>query len=128
MSDYPLKIKSHFSHYELECSCCHEVKMDTRFMELLEAMRVIWDKPMKVTSGYRCDRHNAMVSSTGNQGPHVQGKAVDINVYGESAYALVDLALTVGFTGIGVKQSGDLSKRFIHLDIIDNPRPRIWSY
>jgi zinc D-Ala-D-Ala carboxypeptidase len=43
---------------------------------------------------------------------------------------MIRMALSVGFTGIGVKQHG--AGRFIHLDDLPNaegqPRPHLWSY
>ena len=61
---------------------------------------------------------------------HTTGKAADIAVSREDAFHLLSLALSKGFTGIGVQQKG--SGRFIHLDTIENsegrPRPTVWSY
>ncbi len=102
--------------------------MSVKFMKSLESLRTIYGQPMKVTSAYRCPRHNAAVSSTGATGPHTTGCAVDVSIAGEAAYKLVALAVTMGFTGIGIKQSGPWPGRFIHLDTLTDNRPRIWSY
>jgi hypothetical protein len=78
----------------------------------------------------RCPEHNAKVSSTGYAGPHTTGRAIDIGVSHGRALELVRMALTSGFTGIGINQKGNA--RFIHLDDIPDgegqPRPTIWSY
>jgi hypothetical protein len=55
---------------------------------------------------------------------HSRGIAVDIAIQGPEAVRLLDLALELGFTGIGVQQKGD--GRFLHLDTRDTPA--IWSY
>ena len=106
--------------------------MDADFMERLEQLRVAFDKPMTVTSAFRCPNHNAQVSSTGLTGPHVTGKSVDIAVSGHDAFDLLALAFLHNFTGLGISQRGPHNKRFIHLDTIENgpgrPRPTIWSY
>jgi len=120
----------HFKDKELACKCCGKQQMRVGFMSQLEALRMTYDKPMIVTSGYRCPDHNSKVSSTGKFGPHTTGCAVDIAVHGRRAYELLGLAIRFGFTGIGLKQSGDNFGRFIHLDnlLIDYPRPTIWTY
>ncbi|WP_173361576.1 D-Ala-D-Ala carboxypeptidase family metallohydrolase [Magnetococcus marinus] len=123
----------HFSHTELECHCgCGSQEMDPEFMERLEDLRGAYDKPMPVTSAYRCPNHNASVSKTGPSGPHTTGMAVDIQVAGEDAHKLMTLALYHGFTGVGVRQRGPHQARFLHLDTLEadtnRPRPTIWSY
>jgi len=53
-------------------------------------------------------------------------------VYGQDALVLLKTALKHGLTGVGVKQHGDASGRFIHLDDMEASdmhfRPWIWSY
>ena len=134
-----MKVKStkHFSESELQCKCgnCTFEGMDENFMELLEAVRTDpdWDRPMKVSSAYRCPEHNSAVSSTGMTGPHTSGKAIDIQVSGADAHLLLGVAMGYDFSGIGVAQKGPHGSRFIHLDTLvpeetKGPRPWIWSY
>jgi uncharacterized protein YcbK (DUF882 family) len=88
--------------------------------------------PLVVSSAYRCPDYNDKVSSTGRNGPHTTGKAVDIVISGKEALVLVGLALEHKITGIGVSQKGPMEKRFIHLDTVEGadrrPRPWLWSY
>lgn len=101
--------------------------MHIDFMDDLQELRQLFGRPMPVTSGYRCSEYNTKVSSTGPNGPHTTGRAVDIGLGGSAAYDLLKLALGRGFTGIGVNQKG--TGRFIHLDkLTDGPRPNVWSY
>lgn len=122
----------HFAHSELRCAHCGENRMDPMFLVLLEEVRVALGRPMILTSAYRCPEYNARISSTGAHGPHTTGQAVDVAVYGDRAVMLVWHALRAGFTGIGVKQHGPKSGRFVHLDTLSPggraPRPWIWSY
>lgn len=98
-------------------------------MELMEIIRVDFDRPMIVTSAYRCPEYNDEISSTGLNGPHTTGKAMDIKIYGSDALDLLHWSLYHGITGVGIKQSGNYEKRFIHLDTIQNDyRPGIWTY
>lgn len=99
------------------------------FMLKVEKLRLLAGFPMPVNSAARCAKHNASVSSTGENGPHTTGRAIDIGVSRENAYKLIQMAIGFGFTGIGVSQKG--ASRFIHLDDLESPkypRPNVWSY
>ena len=121
-------LTKHFSKSELACKCCGELVIDERFLDSLELLRFVYNKPIIVTSGYRCPKHNSEVSHTGETGPHTTGKAVDIRCNGQETYFLVKIAIMFGFTGIGISQKGKGDSRFIHLDTLPDHRPRIWSY
>lgn len=118
---------------ELECKCgCGGLPQDS-LVRILVTLREEAGFPFIFSSGYRCAKHNALASSTGDDGPHTRGLAVDIKVYGARAIKLINLALKRGVTGIGVAQKGAISSRFIHLDWVatgdeEIPRPAIWSY
>lgn len=120
----------HFTPDELRCKGTGELVVVEQFLDRLERVRVQLGKPMVITSGYRAPAYNAQVSTTGTEGPHTTGRAVDVAIAGVDAFAVVRLAVAMGFTGIGVSQRGDRGGRFIHLDDIDDwrIRPRIWSY
>lgn len=127
-----MNITEHFSNAELECHCgCGSNQMDLNFLELLEDLRAMVNKPLQLSSAYRCPSHNNAVSSTGKTGPHTTGQAVDILAFGELAFDIIQFAGQLGFTGIGIKQRGHFGGRFIHLDTLAVPdfnRPRVWSY
>lgn len=123
----------HFSEDEMRCKCgCGEAKMHPEFMDKLEKLREEVGVPLKVTSGYRCSKHNKAVSSSGKFGPHTTGKAADIQIQGLNAYRVLYHATRLGFTGIGVSQKGLHKSRFLHIDMLQHsksrPRPTIWSY
>jgi uncharacterized protein YcbK (DUF882 family) len=123
----------HFTHDELRCRCgCGRVEMKDSYMRKLIKLRKAAGFAFPVTSGYRCPLHNDIVSTTGRDGPHTTGRAVDIGCYGEQAFWIVQHAAQFGFTGIGVKQRGNYAGRFVHIDDLTNthnrPRPRVWSY
>lgn len=116
----------HFSKDELACKCCGHAPMSAEFMNILEKVRVQYGKPMPVSSGYRCPKHNQSVSNSGPNGPHTTGRAVDILVSGGNAMELLRVILAHGSKwGLGIQQKGDVRARFIH---IDNIRKRMWSY
>lgn len=101
-------------------------------MTRLELLRAELGMPLVLNSAYRCPTHNAAVSTTGRNGPHTTGRAVDIAISGKPVVALLAAALSLGFTGIGLKQDGAaMAGRFVHLDDLTAPaypRPRVWTY
>jgi uncharacterized protein YcbK (DUF882 family) len=121
-----------FSESELSCKHCKQSKFSPEFLDKLQRLRGVMNAPLKISSAYRCPEHNQAVSSTGPDGPHTTGRAVDIKTYGAEAQKIIFVALNLGFTGIGVNQKGPVEKRFIHLDDLPNSprfqRPTIWSY
>ena len=116
----------HFSLDEFACKHCGENKIDHDFVSDLDALRAVYGRPIRISSGYRCPDHNEAVSSTGRGGPHTTGRAADILVNGQDAYDLLLLIAGMGFTGIGINQKGVWTSRFIHLDTLQ--RKAVWSY
>lgn len=118
-----------FKRHEFACKCgCDRAEMDPAFMDWLQGLRTALGKPMIPTSGYRCPDHNAAVSTSGRDGPHVRGVAVDIKAAGPYAHELLRLAMARGVRGVGSGQGRPWDKRFLHLDLMDPDRPTIWGY
>ena len=106
--------------------------MDAIFMARLETLRVLFGAPIHINSAKRCETYNRIVRG-GDASAHLQGRAVDVRIHGAAVPRLVANAYQVGFTGIGVRQSGPYDDRFIHLDDLapddpDHLRPWLWSY
>lgn len=120
----------YFSSAELSCSCCGVNKMKPETIARLDRLRELYGFPLVLSSAFRCPKHNAEVSSTGDAGPHTTGQAVDIVVRGAEGLTLMGIAQRLGFTGFGVKQHG--GSRYLHLDDLPaaegRPRPWLWSY
>jgi len=131
-----MMITKNFSVDEMMCHCgCGEDSMDMDFMDILQNIREDMNRPLKISSGVRCAKHNSVVSSTGSNGPHVprtEGtKASDILISGADALRFVDIARKHGISGVGISQRGPHAKRFIHIDTLSDdkhPRPTMWSY
>ncbi len=121
----------YFSDDELKCPCCGENKMDVRFMDRLVGLRSYSNIVMPITSGYRCGAHNKKVGGVATSA-HVVGRAVDINLYQGNLFDLLPIIKTYGMTGVGLKQTGKLNKRMLHLDDLGstelNARPTVWTY
>ncbi|MGB2065748.1 MAG: D-Ala-D-Ala carboxypeptidase family metallohydrolase [Marinomonas gallaica] len=122
---------SNFSRKEMQCKETGECRMIPSFMDRLQKLRLEFNKPMVISSGYRSRQHSIELNKK-RIGTHAMGCAVDVVCSGSDALRLIELALQHGFTGIGVKQHSDINKRFIHLDDAPNathrPRPWLWSY
>jgi hypothetical protein len=91
-----------------------------RVNEYLERMRAEMNRPLRITSGYRCERVNRKVGGVGNS-MHLTGEAIDI-AYNSipDALMLVDAGISAGFTRIG------LGGGFIHFDL--KPTKTVWIY
>jgi len=120
----------YFTEQELECQHCGERAIDPDFMDIIEDLREELGFPFVVTSGYRCPEH-PIEAKKAKPGSHSTGMAIDINVTGENAFKLTQLAMASGIKRIGWNQKGEHSKRFVHLDTADSgdfPSPTIWTY
>ncbi len=116
-----------FGREEFACSHTGECDMDAEFMDALQELRIAFNKPITITSGYRCPSH-PIEARKAKPGSHASGCAADIAVSRGDAVQLLRLALLDGrFTGFGVQQKS--GGRFIHLDTLTTTnRPMIWSY
>jgi zinc D-Ala-D-Ala carboxypeptidase len=122
-----------FSIKELQCSHTGLCNIDEDMMDKLQGLRNEVGTSLVITSGYRDATHPVEAGkSAPGTGSHCQGKAIDIRCSGATAFMVVEKAISLGFTGIGISQQGNLNSRFIHLDTLDDtglvPRPTIWSY
>jgi uncharacterized protein YcbK (DUF882 family) len=121
----------YFKAEEFTCRCgCGTNLIDHAFVTKLDDLRHNLGFGLTISSGYRCPTHNARVSSTGRTGPHTTGQAADISVSHGRAYDVLQTAMMMKFSGIGINQKG--ASRFIHLDDLPDapgqPRRTVWSY
>ena len=111
----------YFSLSDFDCQETGENEMDEDFLYKLDELREACGFPFIVTSGYRSPRHS-IEAAKAEPGMHSTGKAADIAApTGDKKYIMVQKAMEMGFTGIGV------AKTFIHLDTRDTT-PVVWVY
>lgn len=73
----------YFDLKEFRCKCCGQLPEDEQaFIEelvrnVLDPVRGKFGKPIKVNSGYRCEKHNAKVGGA-RHSQHMRGQAADI--------------------------------------------------
>lgn len=123
------------SEFACRCGQCDSDgrEMSIDFVWKLDQLRERLGFPIVVTSGYRCPAYNAQISTTGDDGPHTTGRAADVSLAGRQAFRMLQQATLGGwFTGIGLRQHGPHSRRFMHLDDLTEPghapRPWVWTY
>ena len=111
----------YFKPKEFLCSCCGEEHMEESFVRILDELRSRSMTPLKVSSGWRCPKHDEEIHGSGN---HPTGLAADIACWSSGTrYILLRNALSLSIPRIGI------GKGFIHLDTNpDKPRFVTWLY
>lgn len=120
------KLSKNFDSSEFACKCgCGYDTPNPELIRMLQAARELYGKPMRITSGCRCIKHNRNVGGTANSA-HISGMAVDIATpTGTTRYLIIESLMAAGFKRIGI----NFKKSFIHADIDDSkPSPTIFSY
>lgn len=113
----------HFKMGEFACSCCGEVDMDDTLLGMLNEARETAGVPFVITSGFRCEEHNANVGGTKGSA-HTLGYAVDIAATNSrNRLVIVQALLKAGFNRIGI------AKTFVHVDVDESkPQNVMWVY
>lgn len=82
----------HFKLSEFKCHCgCGETRIDIRLVKILDEIRDYYEKPLIITSGVRCPKHNKEVggSSTSWHLSTRGGRASDFYVQGVNVTELL---------------------------------------
>ena len=114
-----IMIAPHFNLSEFACPCCRRIMLHPLLLEKLEKLRKIIEKPIHITSGYRCFEYNRKVGGVANS-YHCIGLAADIKVKGINLIELLGYAEEIDFAGIGFYEK----KNFLHLDVRPTRRTR----
>ena len=67
---------THFKRKELQCSFSGECQMQDWFMEKLEALRMDYNRPMRLSSAYRSIEHPRERTKPGGKGGRQDRKSV----------------------------------------------------
>ncbi|EFC90840.1 Peptidase M15A [Dethiosulfovibrio peptidovorans DSM 11002] len=98
MDDNDIRIAPHFSLREFQCPCCLTVRLQPELLSRLEALRGRWG-PLRITSGYRCPRHNSEVGGV-PRSRHMKGAAADVVVSRNRQELFCAVAREEGFESI----------------------------
>ena len=123
-------LSAHFTRSEFVCKCgCGHCPVQPELLDGLEKFRAIVGKPVLITSGCRCEKHNRNVGGVprdpnkkGESGSlHMYGKAADIKVKGMTPAQMLKVAESIPeFASGGIGRY----KTFLHVDI---GRKRRWQ-
>lgn len=124
-----LALSANLNTSEFSCQCkhtdCIEQKVDIELIKKLQSIRDWISLPLKVTSGYRCAKHQedlrkAGVETATSVSQHELGKAADIKCTSLTTGELAQKAEKF-FDAIGVSNS------FVHVDMRSDKKRR-WGY
>lgn len=107
-----------FSRHEFACrDSCGLDNISPRLVQILQAIRDHYDKPVHITSGLRCPKYNRKVGGARNS-QHMLGTAADISIEGIAPRDVARFAKTLmpGWGGIKTYAT------FCHVDV----RPNQW--
>lgn len=91
-SDPQARLSPHFRRGEFQCPCCAKLILDPWLLLALEDLRdLIGNRPITITSGYRCPAHNHAVGGE-RASQHLLGRAADIIVAGLTPHQLTSHA------------------------------------
>jgi uncharacterized protein YcbK (DUF882 family) len=129
MSEHPESFNGrwkNFSDEELKCQHTGLLNPNPEFIELMDNIQKLRNKcgPLTISSAYRHPTH-PIEAAKDSPGMHSLA-AVDIKCSGLSAMTVLEAAVRLEFSGIGIQQKGDYNSRFIHLDL--RASPTLWSY
>jgi zinc D-Ala-D-Ala carboxypeptidase len=117
-----------FSKAEFDCKETGENKMQPVYMQMIQALRADYGKPMRVTSGYRSPNHSIEARKSTTSGLHPRGLAGDYACDVNTCYEIVALAIKHGFNHIGISQRNG-APRFVHLGYNpDLAKPVMYGY
>ena len=108
----------HFKKSEFKCHCggkyCNGYPQEPKekLIRVADKVRDHFNKPMTVSSGVRCTKHNANVGGVSNS-RHLSGKAMDFCVSGLSA----SLVLPYVQSQPGIRYAYAIDSSYIHMDI-----------
>ncbi len=113
-----------FKLSEFECPCCNRNHISRTLVDRIDYSRQIAGMPFRITSGYRCKRHNSSPKVGGKpRSSHLDGLAVDIR----ASSGAIKSTIVASLFASGIKRVG-IYKTFIHADISTKlPYPMLWT-
>lgn len=112
-----VQLSTNFRSTEFDChgsGCCSKTLIDEKLVEYLQKIRDHFGKPIIISSGYRCERHNRSVGGA-TASKHKQGMAADIMVTDVKPAEVAKYAESIGILGIGLYETNK-DGFFVHID------------
>ena len=108
------QITPHFKVREFACSDGSDVVfVATSLVDILEAIRVHFGRPVTITSGYRTVSYNAGLKNSSKKSQHCNGLAADIKVEGHTPKEVYNYVCSLlgDHGGVGIYNT------FVHVDV-----------
>lgn len=110
-------LSTNFKSTEFDChgsGCCSVTLIDEQLVNYLQNIRNHFNKPVNISSAYRCITHNKKIGgATGSK--HSKGQAADIYINGISPAEIAKYAESIGILGIGLYETNS-DGYFVHID------------
>lgn len=112
----------HFKRSEFACPCCGIDRVDIRLVKILDDIRDYYNKPLHISSGVRCVKHNNELDGSSPTSWHLQnrgGKASDIWLDNIKVTELLSHCIDLRNKGIirYTYTNGDNMSGAVHIDI-----------
>ncbi len=114
-----IRVAKDFRLSEFACPCCNLVMLHPKLLAKLVELRNTLERPIYITSGYRCSKYNSQIRGIRNS-YHCIGLAADIKVKDINLIELLEICENIDFNGIGFYEK----KNFLHLDVRPTKRSR----
>jgi hypothetical protein len=107
----------YFKRHEFKCKCgkyCNgfPVEMDMKLLKIADDVREHFGKPITVSSGVRCETHNARVGGVSGS-RHKRGKAMDFRVKDIPA----SIVLPYVQSKSGIRYAYAIDSNYVHMDV-----------
>lgn len=105
-----IKISKNFYLKDFQCPCCKRVMIHPSLLEEMEKLYSMAKGKIKITSGYRCEKHNKEVGGVANS-KHMKGLACDITA--SDLQEVYNIAKNLKFSFVKL----DEKKKYIHMEV-----------
>lgn len=109
-----------FTPREMRCKGDGKLMINKDAMDKLQRLRLVLNKPLRITSAYRSPTYNATLDGAATNSMHLKARAFDVIMSGHDPAQFEAAARECGFTGFGFYEDSG----FIH---IDTGRAREWG-
>lgn len=118
-------ISKYFKQSEITCKCgCGFDDISQELISLMDGAREELNRPIYVTSGCRCKKHNESKLVRGTKdSSHIKGLAMDVVALEHEIEEMVAVFKKY-FHRIGI----DKKRHFIHVDVDKDKPNAIWNY
>jgi len=113
------KLSKNFTDSEFVCPCCNGGIVSEMLIAKLQELRDLINKPIIVTSGYRCQQYNKSIGGYSHS-PHLTGEAADIKVKDLSPVTIASIAQRISYMRIGIYP------KHLHIDIRPANPSKYW--